>query len=106
LECEELWWSQRSRVLWLQNGDKNTKYFHMKANIWRRKNRIEAITDSNGQIQYNELMIAQVFMDHFQHLFSSQETHDIADTVDVVRGRIIQDMFNMLSEKYTSDEVL
>jgi hypothetical protein len=51
-------------------------------------------------------MIAQVFMDHFQHLFSSQETHDIADTVDVVRGRIIQDMFNMLSEKYTSDEVL
>jgi hypothetical protein len=45
-------------------------------------------------------------MDHFQNLFSSQETHDIDDTVGVVRGRITQDMFNRLSEKYTADEVL
>jgi hypothetical protein len=27
LECEELWWSQRSRVLWLQNGDKTPNIF-------------------------------------------------------------------------------
>jgi hypothetical protein len=78
----------------------------MKANIRRRKNRIEAITDSDGQIHYEEPRITQVFMDHFHNLFSSQETHDINNTVEVVRGRITQDMFNKLSAKYTADEVL
>jgi len=48
LHQEELWWSQRAKVHWLQYGDLNTKYFHHKANTRKRKNFIHNIHVSDG----------------------------------------------------------
>lgn len=45
LECEEIWWSQRSKTMWLQHGDKNTKLFHQKTSQRRKKNMISSIID-------------------------------------------------------------
>ena len=40
LDKENLMWQQRSRVLFLKNGDRNTAYFHSKASQRFRRNRI------------------------------------------------------------------
>jgi hypothetical protein len=100
-----MWWEQRSRALWLHHGDKNTKYFHMKANLRRKRNRIDSIIDSQGNIQYDEENIEQVFLEHFQNIFNSQNTCNIPETVEVVKGKINPGMHKYLSEEFTRAEV-
>jgi hypothetical protein len=50
LYIEEMLWLQRSRIDWLREGDRNTKFFHHKA-VWRaRRNKITKFRDDNGVI--------------------------------------------------------
>jgi hypothetical protein len=37
LKKEELMWCQRSRAKWLSDGVRNTKYYHIKTVVRRRK---------------------------------------------------------------------
>ncbi|XP_074297889.1 uncharacterized protein LOC141628680 [Silene latifolia] len=50
---EELYWRQRSRALWLKDGDRNTKFFHTCASERKRKNYIGKLIDDNG-VERNE----------------------------------------------------
>ena len=46
---EEISWRQKSRAIWLQEGDKNTKFFHRIANSNRRSNFISSLM-INGEL--------------------------------------------------------
>ena len=48
LEKEEKIWRQRSRVLWLTQGDRNKKYFHGRASQRRRRNSISRLCGERG----------------------------------------------------------
>lgn len=63
-------WPQRSKVLWLKEGDKNRIYFHDKASKRWKKNFIHNIHDSNGDRKFNEVRDV-VILNYFQHLFFS-----------------------------------
>jgi hypothetical protein len=40
---EEISWRQKSRIKWLKEGDKCTKFFHSMANLNKRYNTIESL---------------------------------------------------------------
>lgn len=46
---EEEYWRPKSRILWLQAGNKNMKYFHAKTKQRRSYNRILHIQDDEGK---------------------------------------------------------
>jgi hypothetical protein len=50
LLLDEVSWGQKSRVQWLKEGDKNTKFFHRTANANRRNNCIEVMT--HGELKW------------------------------------------------------
>ena len=44
----EVLWKQKSRELWLKEGDRNTKFVHLSTIIRRRWNHIDAIKSEDG----------------------------------------------------------
>jgi hypothetical protein len=100
LDGEEMWWKQRSRADWLQHGDKNTKFFHMKANQRKKKNTIKGIWDNQGVLQTTHEKIEETLLEHFQLLFQSQPTQQINETVHMVKDKLNNEMRNFLSVEF------
>ncbi|KAL8465806.1 hypothetical protein ACS0TY_035059 [Phlomoides rotata] len=92
LRKEELHWLQRSRICWMRDGDKNTKYFHKTASGRRRRNKIECITDCHGMVWDDEEEIARVFTDHFKVLFTTGGLLNMSEAVDAVEHKITSEM--------------
>lgn len=84
---EELYWKQRSRSRWLQEGDENTKYFHAITNGRKNSNYIPSIkigedfiTDIRG--------IGKVFENHFRALFGQKSPFRFkVDLQKLLRGK-------------------
>jgi hypothetical protein len=71
LLCEEIHWRQKSRALWLKEGDINTRFFHKVANSHSRYNHVEALR-INGSLSYNLVEIKEHIVQFYQSLYSAR----------------------------------
>ncbi|XP_075675032.1 uncharacterized protein LOC142644270 [Castanea sativa] len=68
---EALMWAQRSHVLWANQGDKNTKYFHSCASKRYRKNSVEGIKDEGGTWRTRREDIGEVMVNYYKTIYFS-----------------------------------
>lgn len=71
LEDDEIYWKQRARENWLNWGDNNTRWFHMKASNCRKVNRIHGLFDTNGEWVEEDHEMESVANQYSQDLFQS-----------------------------------
>lgn len=65
----ETLWRQKSRELWLKEGDKNSKFFHASTISNMRRIFIPAIKDDGGNWKVSRHDIGKCFTDQFELLF-------------------------------------
>lgn len=101
---EETHWRQRSKDLWLKEGDRNSKYFHQAASNRKRNNTIRGITDSHNNWVEDD-NIETVFVDYFNNLFKGSATTNMEHVVNLIKHKIPDNMIVNLTLPYTEMEL-
>lgn len=97
-------WRQRSQVLWLLEGDRNTRYFHNKASQLKKTNHFTKI-QNNARVWLSGEARDQVITNYFSQLFTSSNAGNDWAFLDQMNGRITEEMVRMLEADFTREEV-
>jgi hypothetical protein len=81
-EKEELW-RQRSRAIWIQSGDQNTKFFHHFASYRRNWKYVWEIRDDSGALHTGQEEIKDEAVKYFNFFFKAQDQPSTSDQVRV-----------------------
>ncbi|XP_038973168.1 uncharacterized protein LOC103699679 [Phoenix dactylifera] len=66
LRQHEIFWRQKSRVQWVNEGDRNTRFFHRTTVIRRQRSMIHSLRDGSGRRVEGEPAVGQVLLDFFR----------------------------------------
>uniref|UniRef100_A0A803QIS8 Reverse transcriptase domain-containing protein n=1 Tax=Cannabis sativa TaxID=3483 RepID=A0A803QIS8_CANSA len=104
---EETYWKQRSRIQWLQSGDKNTRFFHKFASNRKRSNRIASLTAEDGTVCQDPESILSLIQSFYSNLFTSQSPHELDIEAALFDPLPLPEpsQYQLLEEAFSSSEV-
>lgn len=98
-------WMQRSRVDWLREGDRNTKFFHSRA-VWRaRKNRIKRLCDDDGTWHENHASMGRVATSYFQKLFTADPSLNADPIIQLIEPKVGDEINGKLCADFSDKEI-
>eukprot|EP00253_Pinus_taeda_P021290 PITA_21290 len=105
---EEILWRQKSRIKWLREGERNTKFFHQAMIKHRQRNKILSIKDKNGNKVVEQAEIEEVLMDHHKEILSQPQAdrmHAIQEICSAIPRLVTEDQNNALMRAATLEEI-
>ncbi|XP_012851712.1 PREDICTED: uncharacterized protein LOC105971405 [Erythranthe guttata] len=105
-EDNDMYWRQRSKIQWIREGDRNTRFFHSKATIRNRTNRMSKLKDNEGCWKDKEADIEHIITEHFEQIFKSTNPREdeIDEVLENIETRVTGSASQLLSMPFTSDE--
>lgn len=104
LEKKEVYWRQRAKQFWLQNGDQNTKFYHSFASGRKKTNGFQRIKYGRGEWKETEKEIQNVVTDYFSQVFQSSGTSGSLSEREKV-CTVTEEQNNDLVDVITPEEV-
>ncbi|EAZ07996.1 hypothetical protein OsI_30258 [Oryza sativa Indica Group] len=102
---EEMIWLQRSRIAWLKEGDRNTRFFHSKA-VWRaKKNKITKLRDSDGTVHSTTKELESMATEYFQRLFTADPSIDHSRVTSLIKPKVTDAMNEELCKTVSEEEI-
>lgn len=84
---------QKSRVDWLKEGDRNTKFFHLQTLNRRSRNRLSQLRLDDGSTVYGQQNIKNETVAYFHNLYKSENPRLRAKLMGVI-PRLVTDEEN------------
>ena len=102
---EEIYWRQRSRISWMKDGDRNTKFFHECASQRKRNNEINRLRNQHGDWVSDKSKMEGMVNNYFYNLFTSSNPVGIPNVVRLVDRVVSDDMNHSLVKDFDAEEV-
>ncbi len=92
---EEIFWKQKSRINWLQEGDRNIAFFHNSVKARRHGNSLSSLVLPDGTQIYSCEAISREAVNYFSDLFSREDSgvgHEECDILDCIPHLVSTEM--------------
>lgn len=96
---------QRSRVAWLNEGGRNTKFFHQKARWRSRKNFIKKPKKYDGSWSTDQVEMRDMVVQYFTDLFQRDDQVNPQEIVELFDTVITDDINKELCKAYNHEEI-
>ena len=102
---EETMWKQRAHADWLKDGDRNTRYFHCRANQRNKHNLILGLEDESGLWVEDEGRVGTLVEDYFLNIFSTSNPTGFDEVLAGMAPTVTAEMNVGLDKSFTGEEV-
>jgi hypothetical protein len=105
LQKEEIYWKQRSRIAWLKEEDRNTKFFHRKSTWRKKKNTISRLKKDDGTITDNHDEMSELATNFFKELYTADDRVQPEIIHNILQPQVNPQMNEALCKEFSDEEI-